>query len=231
MTLNEFVEKVIRAVSGGVDTDESRYDRQWIGALIHDARAVIARNDYKANGLWNPSLYQFYYPTYEPFFQSGTCFSRFNIPTGFIGADPLRTGCMYIGSSNDMDGFNPFKASNFRIIRNRTYLNDLLAHPAMSPASGNYIGALVEGLVVEVYSKKTIKNLGVGGVWDDPSLLPDFTPTGNYPVHEDMIPLITTYIKESILNQTTVMPDDTISDSKDTMAQSMSQQVNKRLTR
>lgn len=233
-TLRELAEQVVRAVEGGVATDESRWDPDFTYTQIHKARAVIARNDYVQNRRWNPSLFQFYYPEYEPFFQTNACISRFRIPTGFIQADSIRDGMMYVGSSNDVSTANPYKARNFGVIKNRTELNDFLQHPILSPVTGGYIGVLREGFVLEVISSTKIKTLGVGGVWDDPTKLPDYNvDLDPYPVSEDLLQLMIVYLKESELNQEASRPPDTQSDSSGTVVvpQSMSSQINKRLVR
>jgi len=216
-TLKQYTEALERAVTGGVKSDESKFDFGYLSDLAHKGRAVVARNDFTQYRRWNPSLIQYYYPVYSTYFQSGTCMSRFKIPTGFISADGMRTGCTYVGSSNDMEGANPLKAQNFRIIKYRAELNDFLNHPLMTPASGNYIGVLIEGLVVEVYGSSVIKNLAIGGVWDDPTKMPDYNiDKDQYPISEDLLELVTTYIKDAVLNQAAATQSDTISDSKNT---------------
>jgi hypothetical protein len=232
-TLRQFAEKINRAGGGGVETDESKFDWEYLYSEIHSGRAVIARNDFKINRRWNPSLFQFYYPEYSTYFQSGTCFSRFKIPTGFISANPLQTGCAYLGSSNDVDEFNPFAAQNFLIIKTRTELNDLLNHQLLSPSKGLYIGALIEGQAVEVYSNTLIRNLGIGGVWDNPQSLPDFNPEKDqYPISEDLSELVITYLKETTFNQEASTPADVLSDTRQTVVvpQKMSTRINKNIS-
>lgn len=232
MTTYEYAEDIERLVSGGIETDELKWDRAYTIAKLNQGRAVIARNDYKISHNWNPALIQYFYPEYEQYFQSNTCITRFRIPTGFINVDYSTTGLVYAGSSND-DTPNVYKSQNFLKINNRTEFNDLLHHPRMTPTNGIYIGVMFEGLVVTVYGLNIVKKLMLGGVFDEPTLLPDFSLTkDSYPIPIDMFPLIQTYIYQQAFAIEAATPADTISDSKNTIVpNSMSAAINKRLTK
>ncbi len=228
MTLQEYTEEVIRSVGGGVYTDEQKFDIPFIWSVIHKARAVVARNDYKTNKVWNPSLIQYHYPKYNTYFQSAACITRFRLPTGFINGDSLRTGCIFVGSSNDIDGFNPYASQNFSIIKNRVELNDFFNHPRMTPK----MAVLIEMMNMEVYSFAPVRHLAVGGVWDDPTAIPSFNVKKDpYPVSEDLFQLMLTYIKDSELREEAVTPPDTISDSRQKIIMPMNtaSRINKKL--
>lgn len=207
MTLPQIKEKVERMLTGGIKSSESRWDAQFLYNEIHNARAVILRNDYIKNKRWSPQAIQPYYPEYDIDFQDSLCYTRFELPTGFIQADARHDGLVYFGSSSN----KIMTTRAFSRIKSRVELSDFLRNKITSPASGLYVGVLIEGDLATIVSKDIIKYPYVSGVWDNPTLLLDYSlERDHYPMSSDMINIMATYIYESFLGRESQEPIDTL---------------------
>lgn len=225
MTLKEVKEKVERMLTSGIKTSESKYDAKFLYEEIHNGRALVLRNDYLKNKRWSPTAIQPYYPDYDIDFQDSVCYTRFELPTGFIQADARHDGMVYFGSSSD----KIMTTRAFSRIKSRTELSDFLKHPVMSPASGRYVGVLIEGDLATIISKDTIKNPFISGVWDNPTKLPDYNiGKDQYPLPSDMINLMVTYIYEAFLGRMAESEPDTIANTSDTTMQMLHRGIAKR---
>jgi hypothetical protein len=210
VTLPELAENIERMVAGGISTDETRFDTPYLYSKINEGYAVVTRNDYVKNRRFNSVSILKLYPEFEQDYQTNVCITRFQLPTGFISISPIQDGLVYVGSSS--------KNETFRRIKSRTELAGMLKNPVMSPASGRYIAALVDGLIIELYSKNHIKNPLVEGVWNDPTLLPDYNILKDqYPLSQDMIPLVERYVFEQSLQIEAATNPDTVSNTRDTV--------------
>lgn len=198
MILTEIQEQLERMLTAGVATSEGRWSRDFLYAEIHKARAVILRNDYIKNKRWSPQALQIYYPDYDVNYQDSVCYTRFQLPTGFIQADARHDGLVYFGSSSN----KIFSTRAFRRIKSRVELSDFLNNEITSPANGRYVGVLLEGDIATIISKDIIKYPAISGVWDDPTKIPTYSILNDpYPVSGDMISLINTYAYQAGLGQ------------------------------
>jgi len=212
MKLPELAEQLDRLVGGGIATDEGVLDSSYLYSIIHDARAFILRQDFIKFRRWSPQSLQNHYPEYESTFQDSLCYTRFELPTGFIQANQASDGLVYCGTGGD----KILKIKNFRRIKSRNELADFLKNSHMSPANGRYIGVLIEGLIMTLVSRDTIKKPLVIAVWDNPTLIPTYNlQLSDYPISGDMIKFMETYIQQSTLNQISARQPDTLSDSND----------------
>ena len=213
MTLPELKERVIRLVSAGIDPDEVRFSDAYIESLIHASRAFVLRQDYLKFRRWSHEATQTFYPDYEEDFQTDVCVTRFMLPTGFIQGNSLADGLVYFGSTGKIMG-----ANNFRRIKSRSELSDLVKHPRMSPSSGLYNGVMIEGLLVSIFSKESIKVKYpmVVAVFDNPTMLPDYNlKSDNYPLSSDMIDAMEVYIMQSTMATVLAKSPDMISSTSE----------------
>ena len=213
MVLRELRERIIRLVSGGVDPDENRFTDAYVDSLIHAARAFILRQDYLKFKRWSSDAAQVFYPDYEEAFQLDVCVTRFMLPTTFIQGSSLADGLIYFGSTG-----NALNADNFRRIKSRSELADILNNAAMTPATGRFNAVMIEGLMATIFSKESIKIKYpmISAVWDDPTALPAFNKDKDeYPLSSDMINLVEQYLFSTTLNMVMPTPPDTISNTQD----------------
>lgn len=205
-------------LTAGVGNSQARWDTDFLYSEIHNGRAVILRNDYIKNKRWSPTAIQPFYPEYDVDFQDSVCYTRFELPTGFIQADTRHDGLVYFGSSSN----KIMTTRAFRRIKSRTELSDFLKNAVTSPANGRYVGVLIEGDLATIVSKETIKYPFISGVWDNPTLLPDYSVAhDSYPLPEDLISLVATYIYQSSLGIMAERNADVIADTQENAVQMM----------
>lgn len=184
-TIKEIAEKVVRLNEGSVSSDESRLDELYTYSVINQARAYVLRQDFLKYKRWSPSALQEFYPDYDATFQNSVCYTRFQLPTGFIQGNSAGDGLVYFGSSSE----KVLTTTNFYRIQNRAYLSDFLNNEWMSPAAGRYNGVLIEGDLVTIISKDNIKIKYplVVAVFDDPTAIPTFNKiVDQYPISGDL---------------------------------------------
>lgn len=186
----EFAEQLEKKVEGGISRDSSRWSRLYTIGVLNQGRAVIASQQYKLYKTWNPVFIQTFFPEYEYYFQSDTCVTRFHLPSSFVQGDQTSMGVVYAGG-------DPTEANlcmqNFRRIRTRTEVNDFLKHPILSPSTGRYIGYLLEGMIMTIFSR--VKTPCIGGVFSSPTSLPDFNVLKDeYPCDLESFEMVSTYV-------------------------------------
>lgn len=195
-TLPQHREKVIRLMEGGVKSSETRLDNNYVHSVIHSGRAWVLRQDFIKFKRWSQEAVQQYYPEYEDFFQDSVCYTRFELPTGFIQGNSAGDGLVYFGSSSN----KILKTNNFWRIKDRNELSDFLNNSRMTPATGKYIGVMFEGLIATVISKDPFKNPLMVAVFDDPTALSDYSILkDNYPLSEDMSDPMYAHIYQTIM--------------------------------
>ncbi len=210
MTLPELIERIDRLTNAGIYSDESKLDSGYIESLINSGRAVILHQDFLKFRRWSSEAMQDYYPAYDIYFQDSFCYTRFQLPTGFIQANGAQDGLIYCGSSSN----KILTTRAFRRIKSRTELSDMLQHPVMTPANGTYVGVLMEGLMMTLISKERIKEPMITAIFENPMALEDYNRNSdNYPINESMITDLEMYLIKTDFTVILGRNADTISDS------------------
>lgn len=207
-TIVERAESLVRLISGGIDTSETKFEQGFLYAKLNEGRAFVLRQDYAKTKRWNPVAIQRYYPEYVKRYQvTGSCYIRFRIPS-VINVEARKDGIIYIGSST--------KSETFRRIKSRTELSDFNDHPVMSAQSGLYTAALVTNRDVEIYSKNIIKYPMVEAIFNEPHLLPDYNiEKDEYPIDDSLMAQIETYLLQQSFGLMASTPADTLSSGSD----------------
>lgn len=212
MQLKEIKERVMRLVSGGADSDDdSILTDLYLESLIHTGRAFVLRQDFLKSRRWSHEATQIFYPDYEQDFQTDVYVTKFMLPTGFIQGSTLADGLVYFGSSG-----NILSTDNFRRIKNRNELSDFLNSPVMSPKSGRFNSVLIEGLLVTIFSKESIKIKYpfISAVFNDPTALPTYNKDKDeYPLSADMITDVEQYVLKTTLAMVASQEPDILSNS------------------
>jgi len=212
-TIQELAERIDRLVSGSISTDEGVFDNDYLYSLVNTGRAFVLRQDFLKFRRWSPQAIQTLYPEFDINFQDSVCYSRFQLPSAFIQANAVQDGLVYCGSSSS----KIMTTRNFRRIKSRTELADFLKNPKTTPASGKYVAVLIEGLLMTLISKDIIKEPMITGVFDTPNALETFNLQRDfYPISEDMIPDMETFILKSTMGMEAAKDADVVSDSADT---------------
>jgi len=212
--LTEIAEEIIRQGEGGVLADESKYDQYYVYNMVHDARAYVLRQDFLKYRRWAPLAIQTFNPVYEEQFQLDACYTRFNLPCSFIQGDSRMDGLVYFG------GEQLLHAQDFKRIKNRQEMADLVSHPVMKPGV-HYTAVMLEGLVATVISREPITQYPVvAGVFDDPTAIQGYSiENDQYPMPEDLIDVMIDVIFKGTMKYVMVRQADTLSDSAQTIEQ------------
>ncbi len=209
MTIVEIAERVERLMEAGQSTDEGLLDHLYTYSVIHDARSAVLRADFVKTKRWSHQAYQTFYPEFETYYQNSVCYTRFNLPTGFIQANASQDGLVYFGS----DGVQIYESQNFDRIKSRAELMDFLNNSRTNKFDTPAV--LIEGLVATVLSKNNLaENLMVVGVLDNPLALETFNEEKDaYPISDDMLVQLYDVIKRGTMDKVYSRPPDYISSS------------------
>ena len=210
-TLRTYAENVVRLASGAIFTDESPYDERYVYDVVNSARAHVLRADYIKNRRWAHQAIQNHLPEYEQYFQDSVCYTRFELPTGFIQGNASSDGLAYFGSSTD----KIFRHQNFRRIKSRNELTDFLGNATMTMANGRYVGVLIEGLIATVISKDVIKNPMIAGVFQSPQKFDWYNlDSDEYPFPPDLDYQLLEVVKNGTIKTILIKNPDYLSDSR-----------------
>ncbi len=207
-SLIEIAESVERLMESGQSTDEGLLDHLYTYSVINKVRAAVLRADFSKSKRWSHQALQTFYPDFETYYQNSVCYTRFNLPTGFIQANASQDGLVYFGS----DGVQIYESQNFDRIKNRAELNDFLNNSRTNKF--DIPAVLIEGLVATVLSKNNLaENLMVVGVLDDPTKLETYNLNDPYPISEDLLQQIYEVIQRGTMDKVYSRPPDYISNT------------------
>ncbi len=195
-TLPAHAEKVKRMMEGGVKSSETRLDDQYVYSVVNAGRAWVLRQDFIKFRQWSPQAIQQYFPEYEDYFQNSVCYTRFELPTGFIQSNSGEDGLVYFGAATD----KILKTNNFLRVNNSNELSDYLKSPRMLSTLNSNNWILTEGLIATVISKTVFQNAMMAAVFDEPNLLPDYNLKKDlYPLSNDMSDVMYQHILQTTM--------------------------------
>jgi len=205
MILKDLVSQVIRLVSGGILTDETRYDFLDIEAKIHYARANVIQNFFAKTKRISGEWLQTYNATYDLASQESNEFVRFVVPRT-IPLDVFRDGFVYVGDTTGNVAY--------RRINNRAELANFNLHRITKIKSDIPKFIYSEG-VIEVYGNNAMtKELRIDGIFANPTELPLYNQDiDNYPLSEDLISAVKDFLLKTSLGVEQQKKPDVISDS------------------
>ncbi len=217
MILDKIQERVQRLASGGIITDENRWDKPYVVSVIIAARAALIRKLYTgdrytaANKRINNVAYQDFYPEYSTLLQEGTdgCYVMFEVPP-VISLTKNSDGFRYVGSDNSI---------NFKRIHDEAELAMLNNLSKFAPADGTYVSYWFDGHFIRIYGQN-VKSPKVSAIFQNPLDIPTYNASiDNFPLAEDDIPELESMIFNArSLKEITIVPD-SISDSDESLQQ------------
>ena len=140
MTLPEIVDSIKRQPSGGIVTDETRFDDYYLISVINAFRAQILKAVYQKDNRIATIAYQRFYPEYESTLQdSSLCRVFFRCPQ-IIAFDSHSDGLRYVGSRDCNN--------NFRRHQSRATLSSVIKNKFLNINSGRFQSYLYNGSVV-----------------------------------------------------------------------------------
>lgn len=213
MLLDAIVEQVIRAISGGIDTADSRFDGSYIEDKIHEYRILQLIASY--NGTRYQAKNRFiHYSYYQNFDISriervqdvNVNYVKFPCPSPANISDKV-DGLTFVG--------NRSKNYSWSKIQSPEQVSQLVKLGLMDT---NDIGYFYDGQFLRLYGNLDLENVHVEGVFQNPLDVPDFNPeTDNYPMPDDAIPMMIEMMKRMEFNQMVQTVPDYIADGADTV--------------
>jgi hypothetical protein len=211
-TLTEIVHRITSNVSGGITTDEMRFDSLYIESKIHNARASIlsAASRQPMFDRINEACVQAYsVELLEEEVEPDCDVVRFPCPT-VIRLDDRHDGFVYVGHVN---GQKPF-------IRIRSNYTALSMHSLFEKEKGivwdfqaDYDGKFY----IHIYKNPKQRKLLVKGLFNNPTQVPNYrVDVDQYPIDATLENDIVNAVSTELLRQM-VRTADVVSDSLDTI--------------
>jgi hypothetical protein len=211
-TLTEIVHRITSNVSGGITTDEMRFDSLYIESKIHNARASIlsASSRQPMFDRINEACVQAYsVELLEEEVEPDCDVVRFPCPT-VIRLDDRHDGFVYVGHVN---GQKPF-------IRIRSNYTALSMHSLFHKEKGivwdfqaDYDGKFY----IHIYKNPKQRKLLVKGLFNNPTQVPNYrVDVDQYPIDATLENDIVNAVSTELLSQM-VRTADVVSDSLDTV--------------
>ncbi len=201
----EVRENITRAVAAALETDENRYEADYIDGIADQYRALVIKEiwrvDKRINSIWT----QQFFAEYSADLQDNENFVRFACPPT-ISIDKKRDGFFFVGS---IDGIEAY-----RKVESRATLSNANNH-RITKLNNRVIKALWSDGYWEIYGAPLIKDLRVDGIFSKPTDVPTFNPEfDDYPVDDNTLVVMKRMIREE-MGVMAATPLDTISDSSD----------------
>lgn len=207
MTLPEIIDLFQRLPSGGIFTDENRYDMGFVENTVHRTRAIAIVQSWKQTKRINSAWTQQFKPTFDSKLQDQDCRVIFPCPSP-ISIETKMDGFLYIGT---VDGLCPF-----RKVVSRAELANYNVH-RYTKLTPNMVKVLYSDGNLETYGNLDLEEIMVDGIFSDPTTIPTYNRDyDDYPVSLDLVEIMKNIVysteQQIILSQ----PVDSSPDSQDT---------------
>jgi hypothetical protein len=209
MTLQGYIDIFQRIPSGGVFTDENRFDVRFVETAVHRFRALAIFNYWQKFRRVNPVWTQQHTPTFKKDLQEDNCKVIFECPPP-ISLGTLMDGFLYIGT---VDG-----NCAYRKVVNRSQMANINVHRNMKPTL-NQVDVLYSDGMLECYGNTDMQEIRVDGLFMDPTQVPTFNKfKDEYPVSLDIFEAMKVLAFETEQKIIIARPIDVKPDSQDSGA-------------
>jgi len=208
MLLTNLKSQVIRMVSGGIESADTKYDFSDIEDNIHYGRAFVIAQDFQTKKRIASSWLQPYIATYSQDMQdSGAKFIRFKVPD-VIQLDNYRDGFIYVGGLNSNIAY--------RRVNNRAEMANY-NNNRITKQTNRVTKFLYEDGYIEIYGDNEIRKLRIDGIWQRPTEIPGFNQdVDQYPLGENLVSVLKDYLlKTTLIPEQQKWPDQ-IADGRET---------------
>ncbi len=199
MKLAELKSQVIRLVSGGIETDVTRYDFSDIEDKIHYGRSVVISESFKESKRIGSAWLQRFISPFNTNLQDSNKFVRFKVPD-VIRLDNYRDGFVYVGAIDSNIAYR-------RVVDRATMANgNLYRITIQNQQTARF---LYEQGYIEVYGNTNIRQLAIDGIFSNPTHIPTYNQdTDEYPLGETLIgPLKEYLLKDSLATEQQKLPN------------------------
>jgi hypothetical protein len=205
--LSEITESIIRVDSAGIFTDENRAaDNPYIDYLVNNVRAIVIAEDWKKNKRVDTGNLQIITLKKVNTLQDSDCYVRFEVPPALL-LDKNNDGFRFVGSATE----------NIQYMRARTRGEaSVYRHRVTTFNNPKFVTWMYDGRYIEVYGNPDIEKIKIEAIFDNPLLLPNFNVLiDQYPLGNDLIPLVELYIKKNYMDFIYSKQPDMVSSSED----------------
>jgi hypothetical protein len=210
MLTREVVDILIRSVSGGVNTIDSKYEPEYVEALLPQLREQAIKLDFfgsrdrAATRRLDYALTQSTNVTKNVTQNTSYDYITFTLPKP-IALGYQNDGLVYVGQEDNSVSFSKFM--------NR---EDVANAKMRGMLNGEQIGYIHEGTKLLIFGNNMLSEVNVRGIFYDPLVVPEFNwQTDDYPVTESILSLMVELFKSS-QNVNINKPADNILDNADT---------------
>lgn len=206
MRLPNIVDQIKSNISGGISTEESRFDDLLIEDKIHSARATVIANYISTGKFPNAAWCQEVdIDAIDRDVEKGVVF--FECPS-VISVNSLGDGFVYVGNTN---GITPF----VRIGSGRMNLSMHNGIGKMNTIMWKYEFGLQNNAQVLCYNNPKLELIKIQAVFNDPTAVPNFRKdTDEYPVDRTVARDIVEMVSLDIMSKMRI-PTDNIADGTD----------------
>lgn len=206
-TIIEIKEQVVAMDSGGIFTDESRFNDLYVNALIHQYRADAIMNLFHTTGRVHEKWTQTSFLVFDQNLQESNLFVRFACPA-MLTVDEYRDGFQFIGQT---DGLVRFGKTNTRATMANNQLHRFTKFRPNRPEA--YWG---NGFL-DIYGNPMLRKVRVDGIHSNPEECNTYNPAvDQYPIDDEGLVLLKTFLYQKEGQQENSKVVDTRSDSQDT---------------
>jgi len=216
MLADEIIDRLMRIGGGGITTDESRWDWDYLYTQLNvQSRNLLiswfngSRQQAANRSIPNQYL-QSYICEYEPALQDDDCVVKFRVPQTII-INGTTDGIVYVGTTT--------RSCNFHRIRKRTALSDFKNNRVTANMIEKGLKTFVlfdntnidnDMMIAEVYGAPMLKELLVEMVQKNPSDNPLFNRAyHDYPMSDNHISMMEDMITRGLLSMKSQPIDDT----------------------
>lgn len=211
-TLQQITQEIIAQVEGAAFTDETKFEEDFVDALVHQVRADLYVKNRK--NMISPLWTQTFYPTYNSFEQdTDNCYVQFYCPAPILLKN-CDDGIAYVGANNQLKAFP-------RIGLYGTVATDM-AHPITNPDKKGVWSYDLEyniytgKLVVKIYGNKDIQTFRMDYIHFNPTENPNYRrSTDLYPISGELLIDLKAGVFNKLMAQMAGVPQDNLSDSND----------------
>jgi hypothetical protein len=196
MLINQLVEILTRTVSSALQTDQSRFDNDYVLALIDVAASWAKGEKFKKEKNLPNQWYYTKYVKYDPSVQDSDDYKRFEIPQTIV----LPYGFSSISTITGTEG------NTVPIYKTKAEYLSQVCHPLLGTRTKTDT-AVVNGNFVEMYGTTAFKRIEVTGLFTNILNDPTFNPLHDqYPITEELVWLMNTFIIQQYLNTASIRP-------------------------
>lgn len=209
--LPRIIDSVKRMAQGGISTSESKFSIPYLAQVIHEAKSTVIRADFLVNKRIQAVWALPYYPDFDKDLQDEDCVIKFALPSPPVALDSRNDGLLYVGDKSGLCAYTKINS----VAEMATYNSHRVTKVRDVAVGGKVKYLLVDG-VIKIYGDKSIKEILINYIPQNPTLLPeyniDMTP---YPLDDANLSVLKTIVLQSTTGLEAKTLEDKVQDNSD----------------